>query len=1574
MTWIYKASDGVEKSARDFREALKNDAAKVGTTTYTYGGKYGYSRFADNPSNDTGKLEHTATLTHKVFDVQPNTTKVTVAQGTELTDEYAKNAVANVGNEDLPDGTTYEWVNATGTKENPTTSVSGVQTFRVKVTLPPSQTDSDAPEATKKQPTKTIEVTVNVTPPKPTFDNTPVTSTSRTITGTLGGLNANSSNTVVSVALNDGTNRVLTSENNGGVTINGNTWTATLPNDVKLRTSVAKNGETTQPNGLTVTTKIKGATPADDISVVSDNKAVEMGDYSVSPTIAGSKHIDIRVPHDAKRVELRFHNNQETGDKPNSILLVRGTDGWHTEATRADNTSVTDANGYVGTITSTPSTTNPSENNIRIALNEQSGTAKLHIKEENANGDNTDSYNKGLGLRVYTQPDVGQTPTATGKWKVANVTNTAPTINVKGDTGKDATHRKVYDSGTTLTADLLKDLVTVTDAEDSVTPDENKPFGTGNVKIISQIPAANGTGTTSAGLYEVTLAAVDSQGKEGSQVKVYVAVKEEKPSAPSVEQWQNGNVKVTPDSTNSGGKITIPLKSGSVVVTKDSQNGWQVTGQPNGVSVHDGSIEIPRNLVNTTVTATASKGEGDVEAVSNKGTHILTTHEVTKVEIVKKPTESIAKPDLSGTTGVTGVRDNNVEKTYENSGIRDVDFKNEVPTLTPNSTQEVPVTITYNDGSKEADKVTLKVTPAAPNVTVNEQDGKTGDVTLTIKRHDNSNYPDDSVVTVPGIDGTFKVKNGIITIKNEQLKDKVQKGKVTVTEITKLLAETAEDKEIPAKLKDAETAIVIGKQDKESGEVTFRVNKDVTNVYPDGTKVKITGVDGEYTVANGTIKVPNDKLPGIEGTNTSVTVTENGHKPATTTTNVPGKLTSAKGEPAREFEVTIPLPTVVPNPDNLRPEEKTELEKKVKKSNPNMDVKVDDNGNVTITDPKTGQSKVIPVKDLTVKDFEPVKPIEKVPVKDKAHLTPEEKKQVADKVTDKNPGKEVTVGEDGTATVTDPTTGISHKIPGTDLVNQDFTPVKPTEKVSVKDKAHLTSEEKKQVADKVKEKNPGKEVTVGDDGTVTVTDPTTGISHTIPGTDLVNQDFEPVKPTEKVPVKDKAHLTPEEKKQVVDKVKEKNPGKEVTVGEDGTATVTDPTTGISHTIPGTDLVNQDFTPVKPTEKVPVKDKAHLTQEEKKQVADKVKEKNPGKEVIVGDDGTVTVTDPITGISHTFPGTDLVNQDFEPVKPTEKVPVKDKAHLTPEEKKQVADKVKAKNPGKEVTVGEDGTATVKDPDTGITHTIPGSDLVNQDFTPVKPTDKVPVKDLNNLSKDEQDKVKESVEKANPGKTVVVEPTGKVTITDPNTNISHELSGEEVTSILPPVLELPEYTDPIGTTGVDGNGNLILPPIVDLPQLIITKWMDEQGNELKPADAKAPAKIGEANEAYEHGEISGYVFVKTETEGDVVTHIFRKVSSHDTTSLHEDNNYEEQPSHEAPVVPIQSTNDTSEVRTPVEPTTEENHSTVKSHASQTVLPNTGTAGNAGIFSAAASMLAGLGFLIPFGKRRKKEDEEA
>ena len=1145
MDWYLKKGNQNQPTSK-IQDYLKNDP--IGSTEYTFGAKYNAGRFTNSPKADD-KLKHEGSLVHKVFDVMPNPTKVTVDQGASLSDKQAKDAVIKVANsENLPEGTTYEWVNASGVRENARATTSGKQTFHVKITLPKSQvTGSDLPGATQVQPSKTIAVTVNVTPPKPTFDSNKVTSTSRTITGTLGGLNANSSNTVVSVALNDETNRVLTSENNGGVRINGNTWTATLPNDVKLRTSVAKNGETTQPTGLTVTTKIKGSTTADDISVVSDVKAVEMGDYSVNTTIAGSKHIDVKVPHDAKRMELRFHNSEESGNKTNSIVLVRATDGtWHTDATRADNTAATNANGYVGTINSTVSTTNPAENNIRIALNEQSGTAKLHIKEESANGDNTESYGSGLGLRVYTQPDAGQEPAATGKWKVTNVTNTKPTLSYKGREASSVDARKVFPSGTSITKAMLENLVTVGDREDKVTNEADKPYGTPTVKIVSGLTETPGKATAS-GSYAVVLKAVDSQGKESDPLTVYVGVvSTELKYQPKVGGVAKGDAK----------EITVPADK--------THQGDVVSYTPEEITV-DGKVYTPETPGEQTVTLT----------------------------------------DKPRTVDVTYV--------------------------------EKPATST-------------------PTFTVGTQNPQTGNVEVTV-------------------DGV-----------------------------------------------------------------------------PEGTKVKLPGIASEKVVTGGKVELTNNELPENPTTGKGI-AQEDGKLPkeGTSDITIPGKLTSAKGEPAREFEVTIPLPIVVPDPEHLTPKEIEKLVDKVKESNPNTIVTADDKGNVTVTDKTTGDSALIPVKDLTVKDFEPVKPSEKVPVKDKSHLTPEEKKQVADKVKDKNPGKEVTVGDDGTATVTDPTTGISHTIPGTDLVNQDFDPVKPTEKVPVKDKAHLTPEEKKQVADKVKDKNPGKEVTVGDDGTATVTDPTTGISHTIPGTELVNQDFELVKPTDKVPVKDKSHLTPEEKKQVADKVKDKNPGKEVTVGDDGTATVTDPTTGISHTIPATDLVI---------------------------------------EFAKGDSTRLEV----------------------------------------------------------------------------------------------------------------------------------------------------------------------------------------------PGLIITKWTDEQGNELKPADTKAPSVPGEANEAFEHGEIEGYVFVRTETKGDVVTHIFRKVSPARPTG----------DGQQRPATPSADTNRRPDTATPAEvpatQPTEQPSQTVEVPAQlpnevsetdssvsqpQTVLPNTGTQEDRA--TGALGVLSLLGTFGLLAAKKKKDDEE-
>ena len=348
---------------------------------------------------------------------------------------------------------------------------------------------------------------------------------------------------------------------------------------------------------------------------------------------------------------------------------------------------------------------------------------------------------------------------------------------------------------------------------------------------------------------------------------------------------------------------------------------------------------------------------------------------------------------------------------------------------------------------------------------------------------------------------------------------------------------------------------------------------------------------------------------------------------------------------------------------------------------------------------------------------------------------------------------------------------------------------------------------------------------------------------------------------------------------------------------------------------------------------------HLAPKEITDLENRVKKANPGKEVKVDDKGNVTVTDKNTGESTLIPVEDLTVKDFTPVKPDEKVPAKDKDHLTPEEKKQVEEKVKAKNPGKEVTVGEDGTATVTDPTTGISHEIPGTDLVKQDFIPVMPMDKVPVKDPDNLTKEEQDKVKKLVEKANPGKVVTVDEKGNATIKDPTTNITHGISAEELTIVNPPVVEIPEFNG-----GVNGE----LPELAESPKvkLIITKWIDEQGNELKPADAKVPAVLGEANEAFEHGEFVGYVFVKTETKDDVVTHIFRKVIPSKPTKP-EGNRAQQGGDNKPQPIPTGK----------VEKTTKRLANTGEAET------NTGLAGLG---------LAVLGSLLAVAKRRKKDEE--
>ena len=112
-------------------------------------------------------------------------------------------------------------------------------------------------------------------------------------------------------------------------------------------------------------------------------------------------------------------------------------------------------------------------------------------------------------------------------------------------------------------------------------------------------------------------------------------------------------------------------------------------------------------------------------------------------------------------------------------------------------------------------------------------------------------------------------------------------------------------------------------------------------------------------------------------------------------------------------------------------------------------------------------------------------------------------------------GTTVTVGDDDTATVTYPD-GSKDTIPGDQLVQGqkgdttdagNITPTIPGGKLTVKDPNHLTDDEKNRVKKNVEDANKGSfpagtVITVGDDGTTTVTYPD-GSKDVIAGTDLV---------------------------------------------------------------------------------------------------------------------------------------------------------------------------------------------------------------------------------------------------------------------------------------------------------------------------------------------------------------------------------------------------------------------------------------------------------------------------------------
>ena len=337
------------------------------------------------------------------------------------------------------------------------------------------------------------------------------------------------------------------------------------------------------------------------------------------------------------------------------------------------------------------------------------------------------------------------------------------------------------------------------------------------------------------------------------------------------------------------------------------------------------------------------------------------------------------------------------------------------------------------------------------------------------------------------------------------------------------------------------------------------------------------------------------------------------------------------------------------------------------------------------------------------------------------------------------------------------------------------------------------------------------------------------------------------------------------------------------------------------------------------------------------------------------------------------------EDFTPVVPKEKVPVKDPENLTQEEQDKVKENVKKANPGKDVTVDSKGNVTITDPETKVSHNIPRDELLFAyakgipeileipEFsggvtTPDSPVNEVP--EFNGGVNGEPETQPETPEFSG-GVTTPDSPVNEVPEFNGGVNGEPEIQPEVpefsggVNAPDTPIHEAPEFNG-----GVNGE----LPNPVESPKvkLIMTRWIDENGNELKPADAKAPKVLGEENEAFEHGEIEGFEFVKTEKneDGDIVTHIFRKLSVQSDRVIEPNRNIHtivEEPQQASEIarstqsLPEQQTSEDSEVRQALE--------------KQQILPKTGMGTELKLFSSAvASILLGLGFILP----SKKEEE--
>ena len=400
-------------------------------------------------------------------------------------------------------------------------------------------------------------------------------------------------------------------------------------------------------------------------------------------------------------------------------------------------------------------------------------------------------------------------------------------------------------------------------------------------------------------------------------------------------------------------KVVTPNKDGSTITTENPVNGLSVdkdgklTGTPSvpnwgsdeelkvniPVKVKNGDEEIRVEVPVIIQRDTDGDGDPDVtdkdddndgisdEEEKKNGTDpkVATTQTPVEINITReKNGDAIVTPKKPG--GKPYPKDTKVEIPGENGTTIVVTIGDNGSGTVPNDNLPKEAEIgrgTVTEPNKEPSKPVDVTTPARKTPTVElTQNPSTGDVTVTPKKIDGSNYPTGTTVTIPGKDGkTIDVvigKNGSGTVLNNDLPERDVPGTAIITEPNQKPSQpvdiTTPAKKVPTLQLD---------QDPKTGDVTVTPKKPDGTTYPPGTKVEIPGKNGNpipVTIGkDGTGKVPNNDLPETDTPGTGK-IKEDGKPEVEIKVETPKKIDPNAPETAQVGTIEI---TRKPNGDAI---------------------------------------------------------------------------------------------------------------------------------------------------------------------------------------------------------------------------------------------------------------------------------------------------------------------------------------------------------------------------------------------------------------------------------------------------------------------------------------------------------------------------------------------------------------------------------------------------------------------------------------------------------------------------------